>query len=139
MDVPESSLTVLFDDPFWVGIFERREGGTLSVSKITFGAEPKDYEVYDFLLTHYAVLSFSPPLPNTAKSAIPKSPKSARRQVRGAVRSSGVGTKAQQALKLQQEQQGAVKKTRRREKRQEEQQRRFDLKQQKHREKHRGH
>ena len=39
MDVPESSLTVLFDDPFWVGIFERREGGTLSVSKITFGAE----------------------------------------------------------------------------------------------------
>ncbi|MFR7743620.1 MAG: YjdF family protein [Acutalibacteraceae bacterium] len=34
-----------FEAPFWVGVFERFEGGTLSVCKITFGAEPKDYDV----------------------------------------------------------------------------------------------
>ena len=46
-------LTVLFDAPFWVGIFERIEDGELTVAKVTFGAEPKDYEVYDFILHHY--------------------------------------------------------------------------------------
>ena len=39
----KSSLTVLFEDPFWVGIFERIDDGKLSVCKVTFGAEPKDY------------------------------------------------------------------------------------------------
>ena len=35
-------LTVYFDDPFWVAVFERIDNGMLSVSKVTFGAEPKD-------------------------------------------------------------------------------------------------
>ncbi len=37
-------LTVYFEEPFWVGVFERIEDGKLSVAKVTFGAEPKDYE-----------------------------------------------------------------------------------------------
>ena len=45
MDSNLTRLTVLFEAPFWVGIFERIEGNTLSVCKVTFGAEPKDYEV----------------------------------------------------------------------------------------------
>ena len=35
-------LTVFFEDPFWVGVFERIESGRLSVCKVTFGAEPRD-------------------------------------------------------------------------------------------------
>ena len=46
MDSETSKLTVFFENPFWVGVFERIEDGKLSVSKATFGAEPKDYEVY---------------------------------------------------------------------------------------------
>ena len=42
MDSDLTRLTVFFEAPFWVGVFERFEGGTLSVCKITFGAEPKD-------------------------------------------------------------------------------------------------
>ena len=38
-------LTVFFEDPFWVGIFERIEKGKLSVCRVVFGSEPKDYEV----------------------------------------------------------------------------------------------
>ena len=49
----EARLTVYFDDPFWVGVFERVEDGKLSVCKVTFGAEPKDYEVLEFVLEHY--------------------------------------------------------------------------------------
>ena len=36
----EAKLTVYFEDPFWVGVFERVEDGKLSVCKVTFGAEP---------------------------------------------------------------------------------------------------
>lgn len=52
-------LTVFFEEPFWVGIFERMEQGKLSVCKVTFGAEPKDYEVWEFILRHYRDLKFS--------------------------------------------------------------------------------
>ena len=45
MDRVSGKLTIFFEDPFWVGIFERIENRKLSVAKVTFGAEPKDYEV----------------------------------------------------------------------------------------------
>lgn len=53
-------LTVFFEDPFWVGVFERQAQGALTVCKVTFGAEPKDGEVYAFVLRNYASLRFSP-------------------------------------------------------------------------------
>lgn len=34
-------LTVFFDEPFWVGVFEKTQEGSLSVSKVIFGAERK--------------------------------------------------------------------------------------------------
>lgn len=58
-----SSLTVFFEDPFWVGVYERTDGGRYEACKITFGAEPKDYEVWDFLLKNWGRLRFSPSLP----------------------------------------------------------------------------
>ena len=60
MDKVLVTLTVFFEDPFWVGVVERIAEGSLSASKITFGAEPKDYEVWDDpatrLLTGYALV-----------------------------------------------------------------------------------
>lgn len=32
----KGKLTVYFEEPFWVGVFERYEGGKLSVCKVTF-------------------------------------------------------------------------------------------------------
>lgn len=60
MDSTQLRLTVFFDEPFWVGVFERLDGDTLSVCKVTFGAEPKDYEVWEFVLKHFSKLNFSP-------------------------------------------------------------------------------
>ena len=51
----------------------------------------------------------------------------------------GIGTKSQQALKLQQEQNNQERKERSRKKKEAEEQRMFELKQQKKREKHKGH
>ncbi len=50
MDKVSGRLTVFFEEPFWVGVFECVSDGKLSVCKVTFGAEPKDYEIYDFVL-----------------------------------------------------------------------------------------
>ena len=60
MDKVSGKLTVFFEEPFWVGVFECVSDGKLSVCKVTFGAEPKDYEIYDFVLKNYYRLRFSP-------------------------------------------------------------------------------
>ena len=51
----------------------------------------------------------------------------------------GIGTKSQQALKLQQEQNKLARKERSKKEREEESDRLFEMKQQKKKEKHRGH
>lgn len=64
--------------------------------------------------------------------------KRVQREVRKQVQNAGIGTKSQQALKLQQEQLKTERKTVSREQREAEKQRQFELKQQKRKEKHRG-
>ncbi|MBB5266398.1 hypothetical protein HNP82_003555 [Catenibacillus scindens] len=137
MDKVSGRLTVFFEEPFWVGIFERISEGKLSVCKVTFGAEPKDYEVYAFVLKNYYRLRFSPAVIIDVKVAV-RNPKRIQREVRKQVQNSGIGTKSQQALKLQQEQLKTERKTASREQREAEKRWRFELKQQKRKEKHRG-
>ena len=137
MDRVSGRLTVFFEEPFWVGVFERISECRLSVCRIVFGAEPKDYEVYDFVLKNYYRLRFSPAVAADVREA-GRNPKRIQREVRKQVQNTGVGTKSQQALKLQQEQLKTERKTVNREQREAEKQRQFELKQQKRKEKHRG-
>ncbi len=137
MDKVSRKLTVFFEEPCWVGVFEHVSEGKLSVCKVTFGAEPKDYEVYDFVLKNYYWLRFSPVVAANVKEA-GRNPKRVQREVRKQVQSTGIGTKSQQALKLQQEQLKTERKTVSRERREAEKQRQFELKQHKRKEKHRG-
>ena len=137
MDKVSGKLTVFFEEPFWIGVFERLSEGKLSVCKVIFGAEPKDYEIYDFVLKNYGRLRFSPAVAADVREAA-RNPKRVQREVRRQVQNTGIGTKAQQALKLQQEQWKTERKTVSREQREAEKQRQFELKQQKRKEKHRG-
>ena len=129
-----TKLTVYFDDPFWVGVFERIEDGQLSVCRITFGAEPKDSEVYDFVCKHYTELSFSPPV-DIGQRHTPDTPKRRQKDARKQMERSGVGTKA---LQMQLEQNKQERKVRSREQKQADAKRQFALKQQKKKEKHKG-
>lgn len=61
------------------------------------------------------------------------------RDAKRLVQGNGIGTKSQQAIKLQQEQNKQERKTISREQRSADEQRMFELKQQKKREKHKGH
>ena len=130
-------LTVFFEEPFWVGVFERIDKGKLSVSKVTFGAEPKDFEVYDFILKHYYQLPFSPTVEITMKKT-KKNPKRIQREVHKQMSNTGIGTKSQQALAMQREANKEERKAVSKEKRQAEKERQFELKKQKKKEKHRG-
>ena len=100
-------------------------------------AEPKDYEIYDFVLKNYYRLRFSQAVATNVKE-VGRNPKRVQREVRKQVQNTGIGTKSQQALKLQQEQLKTERKTVSREQREAEKQWRFELKQQKRKEKHRG-
>ena len=137
MDKVSGKLTVFFEEPFWVGVFESVSDGKLSVCKVTFGVEPKDYEVYDFVLKNYYRLRFSPAVATDVKEA-GRNPKRVQREVRKQIQNTGIGTKSQQALKLQQEQLKTERKTMSRERQEAEKQRQFELRQQKRKEKHRG-
>ncbi len=132
------TLIVYFEDPFWVGVFERIEEGNLSVCKVTFGAEPKDYEVWEFVLRHYYELKFSPALKTEIKQTA-DNPKRRQRKVKKQLRNVGIGTKSQQALAAQREEMKSERKQISKEQREAEKQRQFELKQQKRKEKHRGH
>ena len=98
----KASLTVFFEDPFWVGVFERIEDGKLSACKVTFGAEPKDYEVWDYILHHYYELVFSPAIEIQTRQAA-DNPKRRSRNARKHLENTGIGTKSQQALQRQRE------------------------------------
>ena len=136
MDRYSGKLTVFFEDPFWVGVFERVENGKLSACKVTFGEEPKDYEVWEFVLKHYDQLKFSPSVDVVVrKEAV--NPKRMQREIRKQS-AAGIGTKSQQALQLQREENKLERKAASREQREAEKQRQFALKQQKRKEKHRG-
>ena len=138
MDKVNGKLTVFFEEPFWVGIFERIEDGKLSVAKVTFGAEPKDYEVQEYIQKCYFSLKFSSVVETVVKD-IKRNPKRMQREVKKQMLEIGIGTKSQQALKLQQEQNKQERKEKRRKRKETEEQRMFELKQRKKREKHKGH
>ena len=81
MDKTNGKLTVYFEEPFWVGVFERIEDGKLSVAKVIFGAEPKDYEVQEYIQKYYFSLKFSPAVESVVKD-IKRNPKRMQREAK---------------------------------------------------------
>ncbi len=139
MGTTVAKLTILFNSVFWIGLYEREYNGLYEVCKITFGAEPKDYEVCDFLLANWSRFRFSPSIEMAATAPKRINPKRMQRLINKQIVNTGIGTKAQQALQLQKEQGKLERKSRSRKQREEEKQRQFELRQEKRKEKHRGH
>lgn len=139
METGYTRLTVLFEDPFWVCLYERGGGGYYEACKLTFGAEPGDQEVYAYLLEHWRQLPFGPPLAAEPPPEKRVSPKRARREARRQTRPAAIGTKAQQALALQREQGKEARALRTRQQREAEKARMFALRREKRKEKHKGH
>ena len=139
MQKNESRFTVFFDtNHLWVGVYERISAGKMEVCKVIFGAEPKDYEVKEFLLNHWNRLQFSPEVPVERKHERKINPKRIQKLVKKQTEEKGIGTKSQQALSMQREEQKILRRVKSRKKKEEEKQYQFELKQQKRKEKHKG-
>lgn len=54
-------VTVLIENSFWVGIFERNDSEGYAVARKIFGGEPTDPELYEFVLVHFDELKFTEP------------------------------------------------------------------------------
>lgn len=134
-------LTVLFNKPFWIGVFEVYENKGYKVCKVTFGAEPKDEEIHQFILKEFKNLKFSSIISNLDKKLFIKreNPKRLQRKVRKETKNEGVGTKAQIALKKQYEESKLINKRINKERKNKMEERKFQLKQIKKKEKHKGH
>ena len=138
MECGYARLTVWFADPFWVGVYEREAEGRLEVCRHTFGAEPKDGEVWQWLLSAWRGLDFSPAVEAPRRPSGRENPKRTRRQARNRPEKTGAGTKSQQALQLQREARRVERAQRHRQRDAAEEERRFRLRQEKKKEKRRG-
>lgn len=132
-------VTVYFENPFWVGVFERREGSHLSVCRVVFGPEPKDYEVYAFIEANYYKLDFSSPIKidKTVNKRI--NPKRLQRQIKKAVTEKGIETKAQEAIRLERESRKLERKQKSKDYREAQKKELFQKKQEKKKQKRKGH
>lgn len=131
--------TVFFEDPFWVGVWERESDALYSAAKATFGAQPSDAEVLQYVLARYRELEFSEPEAGALRPHTEKNPKRMQREAARAVTADGIGTKAQQALKSQYEAGKQTQKAGSRAERLAQEDRKFQLRQAKKKAKHRGH
>ncbi|MNI36095.1 hypothetical protein D3C73_901360 [compost metagenome] len=133
-------LTVFFNGQYWVGVVESQVGSSLRACQFLFGAEPKDGEILEFV--HYKMLDLLASsqqqveiCPNTAKRI---NPKRLARQVAKEIQMRGVSTAAQEAMRLELETRKKEKKILNKTMLEEMKEYKYQLKQQKAKEKHRG-
>ncbi|CDM70079.1 hypothetical protein CM240_2962 [Clostridium bornimense] len=132
-------LTVFFEEPFWVGVFEVEEG-EYKVSKVTFGAEPKESDIYQFILKNYYKMNFfKEDFYETRNLKNNINPKRQQRNIKRQLKNKEIGTKAQIAIKKQHEESKIQNKKNNKEKKEAEERRKFQLKKRKRKEKHKGH
>jgi hypothetical protein len=139
MDTIVSGFTVFFEAPFWVGIFECESAAGYEVCKITFGAEPKDSEVYEFILACWRHMHMRAQKSDkkTVKRAV--NPKRMQREVKKLLMRRGAGTKTQRALKKSYELAKAERKQKAYETTEKEKEEKREKKHFKKKKKHRGH
>lgn len=139
MDKVSGSLTVLFENPFWIGVFEDEFGKNYEVARVVFGSEPTDVQLYEFILKNYLSLPFGKSTldkPSTQKEI---SYKRMQRKIKKEQSKETIGTKAQNAIKLQYESHKTEKKKEAKLRKEQEEELKFALRQQKKKEKHKGH
>ena len=138
MDKISMTLTVYFEEGFWHGLFEQEHAQSYRVCRVTFGAEPSTQELLDFLNRYYHRLQFSPSIRVMREKTKSISPKRLQRQAKKEQMASR-SSKSQEALKLQFEEQKKIARVKRKQQKELAKQRKFELKQQKRLEKHKGH
>jgi DNA polymerase III delta prime subunit len=138
MNVQSCQLTVYFEESFWIGVFERKDGEQLFVYKHTFGSETKDYEILTLINTNFSRLKFSQIYEETKTHQKKVNFKKMQKKINKTLENSN-RTKSQQIIQAQKEQNKLVRKRQSKMEREKIKKEKFDLKQEKQKRKHKGH
>jgi hypothetical protein len=135
------SLTIYFAESLWVGVVEECDGADLRVARHIFGAEPGPGEVLGFVLRDMLPLlgRAGAHAAEEAPRAREVSPKRAAREAARASAERGVGTQAQEAMRLEIERHKAERKVETKQERAAAADRRRALAVARAKERHRGH
>lgn len=133
-----STLTVYHDGQFWVGMFERVDGGRLSACRVVFGAEPSAEEIQELVCKRWNRLRFSRSVAHADAPKIVSNPKRRQREAARELKQRGPSTKAQLALSEEREAFAEQRKAAAREAREQCKQQRYEQRREKRKQKHRG-
>ncbi|WP_025151217.1 YjdF family protein [Bacillus sp. H1a] len=106
------TLTIYFDGQFWIGIVEMYENNKLKVCKHTFGTEPKDSEILDFIFHDMIpLLNNTSGIKNSNDNKKTKAinPKRLIRLTAKEIKNQGVSNKSFEALRIELEQKKKMK------------------------------
>ena len=134
--------TIFFDKRYWVGSFERTDKEGYAIARHIFGGEPSDAQVYEFVLNHYQDLNFGKSKEFTLeiKRMNPKRiQKEVRREMERMKETTRPSTFAQDYMREELEKKKLEKKRQSRAEKQARKDEQFSLKQQKRKEKQKGH
>ncbi|MDF7638677.1 YjdF family protein [Lactobacillus sp. ESL0791] len=140
MSVIQSSLTIVFDPPFYKAIFERHSDTNYEVGQVVLGtAQPKTTLIYALIINEWASIKFFKVKDDTDARPIKSiNPKRRQRLACKAVKTA-TGTKAQLILKKEFVKEKAGRKKQQKIAKNKQQQERFACRQAKHLQKHKGH
>lgn len=134
--------TIFFEKRFWVATFERMDKEGYAVAKHVFGAEPSDFEVHTFVLHHFHELKFGE-LKEVTLQIQRMNPKRVQREVRREMERmkeiARPSTLAQDYMREEMEKKKKERKSVSSAEKQARKEEQFCLKQEKRKEKHRGH
>ncbi|MDP1835021.1 MAG: YjdF family protein [Chlamydiales bacterium] len=134
--------TIFFEKRFWVGTFERTDEEGYAVARHIFGGEPSDPEIHEFVLEHYHELKFGE-LKEVTIQIQRMNPKRVQREVRREMEkmreTAKPSTFAQDYMREELEKKKLERKTISSADKQARKDEQFSLRQQKKKEKQRGH
>ena len=132
-------MTVVFDKPFYKGVFERFVDDRYVVAEINLGTSlPKTRDIYRFILKRWNSIHFSNEEAYSIK--VKKiNPKRMQREAQKQVHAQFYGSKSQQALKADFEMRKQQSHREQRIAKEDCKKRKFEIRQLKKKQKHRGH
>ena len=132
-------FTVLFENPFWVGIIERNDDLGYSVARIVFGSEPTEVQLYEYIQKEYKNIRFSKPIKNYQPKEEVHNYKRTQREIKQVMSKIQISSKAHEAMRLELENNKQTRKELSKSERDAEEAKQRQIREERKKEKHRGH
>jgi hypothetical protein len=128
----------MFDGTYWIGVFERNDEQGYSVGKFIFGKEPSDEEVYEFILHGYRAVRFTQPMESNLPDTKHMSFKRRQREIERILANAFPAEQISEQVRAQEEADRQAREKEARIRRKAEEEHKYQLRQAKRHEKHRG-